>query len=50
MEGDEDALSPILAKHLVYQNVLTMDKYLPGLRAVIENDVSPEEAIRAVDA
>ena len=36
VEGEADKLSSTLLKHLVYQNVLTMDKYLPGLRAIID--------------
>lgn len=49
VEGDEEALSLPVIKHLVYQNVLTMDKYLPGLQAVIEGRMSPEAAIEATE-
>lgn len=49
VEGEEDKLSSALMKHLVYQNVLTMDRYLPGLRAILEEGVSPEAAISRVE-
>jgi hypothetical protein len=31
---------------LVYANVTMMDEYLPAIMSVIDNDVSPEDAIR----
>ncbi len=36
-------------KRLVYANVMTMDEYLPGIIAVIEQDVSPEVAIAQIE-
>jgi hypothetical protein len=42
-------LTPARLKPLVYTNVTMMDKYLPGIRAVIEEGVSPEAAIRHVE-
>ena len=50
VESCEDVLSSIVLKHLVYQNVLTMDKYLPGLQAVIDKGVAPKEAVRQIEA
>jgi hypothetical protein len=47
VEGDR--LSPTLIKRLVYTNVAMMDEYLPGIKAVIKTEVSPEEAIRAIE-
>jgi hypothetical protein len=47
VEGDR--LSLALIKRLVYANVMTLDEYLPGIQAVIETDISPEEAIRAIE-
>jgi hypothetical protein len=41
-----DILSFELIKQLVYANVTMMDEYLPGIMSVIDNDVSPEDAIR----
>ena len=47
VEGDR--LSPALIHNLVYTNVLTMDQYLPGLMAVLEQGISPEQAIALVE-
>ncbi len=47
VEGDN--LTPTLMKHLVYSNVTTMDKYLPGIMSVIYGNVSPEEAISRIE-
>ncbi len=44
-----DRLTSALIKNLVYTNVMMMDEYLPGIKAVIEAGVSPEEAIRAIE-
>lgn len=35
--------------HLVYLNVLTMDKYLPGIMQVIYSNISPVEALAAIE-
>lgn len=47
VEGDR--LTSALIKNLVYTNVLTMDRYLPGIRAVLEG-VSAIAAIQQVEA
>jgi hypothetical protein len=47
VEGDR--LTPALIKRLVYINVLTMDEYLPGIKAVIETEISPEAALQATE-
>lgn len=47
VEGDR--LTHALIKRLVYTNVMMMDEYLPGIKAVIESGFSPEEAIRAIE-
>ena len=49
VEQDEDKLSPTLIKHLLYHNVLTMDRYLPGLRKIVEDGMSASAAIDAVE-
>ena len=41
-------LNSALIRQLVYTNVLMMDKYLPGIMAVLERDVAPEVAIACV--
>ncbi|MCT7989851.1 YbjN domain-containing protein [Laspinema sp. D6] len=35
--------------HLVYLNVLTMDKYLPGIMQVIYSNLSPAQVIAAIE-
>ncbi len=47
VEGTE--LTPTLVRPLVYDNVLTMDRYLPALDAVALEGAIPREAYRAVD-
>ena len=47
VEGDR--LSPALVKQLAYANVLTMDRYLPGIMAVIYGDVPPAEAVAQIE-
>ncbi len=44
-----DLISFELIEQLVYTNVTMMDKYLPGILAVIESDVEPKEAITQID-
>jgi len=50
VQGDEESLSTWLVKHMVYQNVLSMERYLPGLIAVLEGSLSPEAAVNWVEA
>ena len=45
----EENLSSVLIKRLVYTNVTMIDEYLPGIRSVIDNNVSPEDAIRSIE-
>lgn len=47
-ESTESLTDPVL-RHLVYANVLTMDRYLPALRAVIEDGAEAVAAIAAVE-
>lgn len=47
VEGTE--INTALIKPLVYANVLTMDRYLPGIMAVISGDVAPEAAIQKIE-
>lgn len=44
IDVEEDRLTTALIKQLVYANVLTMDRYLPGIVAVL-NNLSVDEAI-----
>lgn len=47
VEGDR--LTTALIKNLVYTNVTMMDTYLPGIRAIIHEGLSPEAAIALVE-
>jgi hypothetical protein len=38
-----------MVKRLVYTNVLTMDKYLPGIQAIIHDGARPQEAIAQIE-
>ncbi len=38
-----------LVEGLMSANIITTERYLPGLRAVVENGVSPETAIQEVE-
>jgi hypothetical protein len=44
-----DRLSSALFQPLVYTNVVMMDRYLPGIMAVIYGGVSPENAIAQIE-
>lgn len=48
VEGEEDALADLVIRHLVYQNVVAMDRYLPALQEVAEG-ADPEESIDRVE-
>lgn len=47
VEGEK--LTSELIKQLVFTNVAMMDKYLPGIRSIIEDNESPDEAISQVE-
>ena len=49
LDVEGDRLSIPLVRNLAYSNVLIMDTYLPGLKAVIEDGVAPEVAIRSIE-
>jgi hypothetical protein len=44
-----DRLTSAQIKNLVYTNVMMMDEYLPGIKAVIEGRATPEQATRLVE-
>lgn len=50
VEGEEYMLTPAMIKSLVYSNVLTMDRYLGGMMAVIYGDAAPAEEIAKAEA
>jgi hypothetical protein len=49
IDVEDTQLNAALIRHLVYVNVLTMDKYLPSLAALIYTDVSAAEAMAQVE-
>lgn len=50
VDVDEGELSNTLIKPLVYVNCLMMDKYLPGIMAVLYAGVSPKDAVTKVES
>lgn len=49
IDVEDDRLSTTLLRHLVDVNIEMMDKYLPGMRAVVEDGADPEAAVIAVE-
>ena len=47
VEGGE--LTPMMVRTMLYTNVLMMDRYLPGIMAVIYGEESPAEAIAEIE-
>jgi len=47
VEGDE--LTSALIKQMVYANVMTFDKYLPGIMKVMYTDVDPTSAVNEIE-
>ena len=43
-------LSEPLIRHLIYANVLTMDKYFPGLMRVLYAGIAPVDAVGEVES
>lgn len=46
---EDVSLSEPLVRHLIYANVLTMDKYFPGLMRVLYAGIDPITAIEEVE-
>jgi len=49
LDVEGDRLTPALVKQMAYANVVTMDRYLPGIMRVIYGDVSPAQALAEID-
>ena len=49
IDVEDETLTSTLIKQLVFTNVAMMDKYLPGIRSIIEDNESPDEAISHVE-
>ncbi len=48
---DMEDVEPItlLVKHVVYANVIMMDRYLPGIISVVGENISPAKAIAEIE-
>ena len=49
LDVEGDRLSYALIKQTVYLNVLTMDRYLPAIAAVINQEISVDDAIEQIE-
>lgn len=49
LDFEGGALSPDLIRNAIYPAVQTMDRYLPGIMAVVYGGKSPEEAITEIE-
>jgi hypothetical protein len=49
VDVEESDFSEPLARHMIYANVLTMDKYFPGLMRVLYAGINPVSAIEEVE-
>ena len=49
IDAEDDLLSDALIRNLVYANIYTMDRYLPGIMNVLNGDASPPEAIAQIE-
>lgn len=49
IDVENDRLTSPLIKNLVYANVAMMDKYLPGIMAVLYGGASPTKAIAQIE-
>ncbi len=47
VEGEE--LTFHLAKQVVYANVMTMDRYFPGIMKVLYSDIAPADAVKEIE-
>ncbi len=50
IKSHDNRLSISSVKHLVYTNVAMMDRYFPGILAIIEQDIEPSQAIKAIES
>jgi hypothetical protein len=49
LDAEDERLSEVLVRNLIYANVFTADRYLPGIMRVIYNAATPQEAIIHVE-
>ena len=49
LDVEGTVLNSALVRQAVYANVLMMDRYLPGLLALVYNDITPADAVAQVE-
>lgn len=49
IDVEDDELRQPLIRHLVYANVLTMNRYLPGIMKVLYAGAAPAEAVAEIE-
>lgn len=49
LDAQGEPVSPGLIQHLVYPNLLMMDRYLPGIMRIIYEQATPAEVLAALD-
>jgi hypothetical protein len=49
VDVENDRLTTSLVSNLVYANLWTMDRYLPGILSVIYGDVTPVTAVQKIE-
>ncbi len=50
LDVDSESLTPVLIKQVIYSNLYTMDKYLPGIMTVRYGDTPPAEAVAQIES
>ena len=50
IDVEDDRLSAPLVKHMVYPNVLMMDKYLPGIMGILYGNKTARQAVEEIEA
>jgi hypothetical protein len=49
IDVETETLSPLLIRPVVFLNLSTMDKYVPGLHAIVEEDTTPQAALEDIE-
>jgi len=49
IDGGDGGVPPEMVKPLVFANLVVMDRYLPGIMAVLYSDTTPKEALEKVE-
>jgi hypothetical protein len=49
LDVEGETLGALMIKHLIYDNLFTFDRYLPGLYSMLEHGATPMQAIAQVE-